>query len=254
MKGLLTNETTTILWLEEIRNLTLGAEDANTTTANTIRYFIDNINDADVATTMTMQTQLIEALDSVSYKYDCLGDKLHAINIVILDCKTGDDTFENLYNEVAVDKNELNRDDCVNDKLVPYTSVDEFKTIVETFAEHEGWYSNCLLNSQSLLYQVCTESLKGYTNTVIVTRLANYTSQLTTEMVDNFLTRCPDPEVTPLAIQNTCYLYCLNEPSSTIAVSVVLKESQVNDSASMFIQLRSIIETFDCLIRCNGRI
>ena len=227
VKALLTNETTTLLWLEEIRNLTLGAENANTTTAATIRYFIDNIDAADVATTMTMQTQLIEALDSVDYKYDCLGDKLHAINIVILDCKTGDDTFENLYNEVAVDKNELNRPDCVSDKLVPYTSINEFKTIVETFAEHEGWYINCLLNSPSLFYQVCSESLKGYTNSAIITNLANYTSGLTMEMVENFVARCPDPEVTPLATENTCYLYCLNEPTSAIATTVVLKESQV---------------------------
>ena len=241
MKGLLTNDTT-ILWLEEIRNLTLGAEDVNTTTADTIRHFIDNIDDANVATTMTMQTQLIEALDSVGYKYDCLGDKLHAINIVILDCKTGDDTFEKLYDEVAVDKNELNRADCVNDKLVPYTSIDEFREIVKTFAEHEGWYINCLLNSQSLLYQVCTESLEGYPANDIAERVANYTGQnLTIDMVDNFLTRCPDPEVTPAREDNTCYLYCLNEPVSTIATTVLLKESQVNDSALMFIQLHSRI-------------
>jgi hypothetical protein len=231
---MLTNETTTLLWLEEIRNLTLGAENANATTAATIQSFIDNIDAADVPTTMRMQDQLIEALDNVGFKYDCLGDKLHAINIVLLDCKEGDDTFENLYQEVAVDKNELNRADCVNDNMVPYTSINEFKTILETFAEHEGFYSNCLLNSYSLLYQACTEHLYGFTVDKIVTRLANY-STLTTDMVDNFLTRCPDPEITPTGIENTCYLYCLNEPVTAIANTVVLKESQVNDSAIIHI-------------------
>ena len=195
---------------------------------------------------MTLQDDLIEALDSVGYKYDCLGDKLHAINIVIQDCKTGDDTFETLYQEVAVDKNELNRDDCVNDNLVPYTSLDEFKSMVEVFAEHEGWYINCLLNSDSLLYQVCNENLKGYGSSDIVARLANY-STLTTDMVDNFLARCPDPEITPLGIQNTCYLYCLNEPISTIATTVTLKESQVNERYNSLMYFNEMTYLLACM-------
>ena len=218
---------TTIEWLEEIRNLTLGAENPNTTTAEIIQNFIDSIDDADVDGTATLQNALLAALKSIEFEYSCLGDKLHAITTVLADCEDGDDTLENLYNEVAVVKNELNRDDCVSDDMVPYTSFDEFKNITETFAEHEGWYSNCLLNSNDLLYRVCSEFLKGYTDPDDIITQTNNTD-LTTDMVENFLTRCPDPEITPKSIEDTCRLYCSYMEVSEIAKTVILKESQIN--------------------------
>ena len=218
---------TTIEWLEEIRNLTLGAENPNTTTAETIQSFVDNIGDANKDDTLKMQNKLITALKSIEFEYDCLGDKLHAITTVLADCKAGDDTLEKLYNEVAVVKNELNRDDCVDGDMVPYTSFNEFKNITETFAEHEGWYSNCLLNSNDLLYRVCSEYLKGYTDPNEIIAQTNNTD-LTTDMVENFLIKCPDPEITPKSIQDTCQLYCWYLEVSKIAKTVTLKESQVN--------------------------
>ena len=222
----MTNETT-VNWLEQIRNLTLGAENPNTTTAETIQNFVDSIGDADVDETETLQNALITALKSIEYEYSCYGDKLHAISTVLTDCEDGDDTLENLYNEVAVVKNELNRDSCVSDDMVPYTSFNEFKTITETFAEHEEWYSNCLLNSKDLLYRVCSEFLKGYTDPNDIIAQTNNTD-LTTDMVENFLTRCPDPEITPKSIEDTCQLYCWYVEVSQIAKNVILKESQVN--------------------------
>lgn len=104
MRDLVTNDTV-LTWLAEIRNLTLGAENANATTANTIQYFIDHINGAGVQATISLQNQLVSALDHVGYKYGCLADKLHAINIVLKDCKDGDDAFDTLYKEVAEDQN-----------------------------------------------------------------------------------------------------------------------------------------------------
>lgn len=46
-------------------------------------------------------------------------------------------------------------------------------------------------------------------------------------MVPNFLGRCPPPKITPKSIIDTCELYCLYQPVSKIAKTVVLLESQV---------------------------
>ncbi|XP_028392729.1 uncharacterized protein LOC114517260 [Dendronephthya gigantea] len=225
VKEMLAGENMTV-WLDEIKNLTLNAADPNITTADTIDRFIDNIEAAGVDETMTMQNDLIEALDSIGYKYDCLGDKIHAINTVITDCKAGDNTLENLYNEVAVVKNELNRDDCVDDDMVPYTSLEQFRTIVDAFAEHEGdWSSTCLLNSPSLSYQICNENLQGFDNNAIVENV-NITD-VTLEVVETILAQCPDPDITPTSISTTCTLYCLYSTVAEIAPQALLKEYQV---------------------------
>ncbi|XP_028392724.1 uncharacterized protein LOC114517256 [Dendronephthya gigantea] len=227
VKDILTSENITD-WLEEIKNLTLNAENANATTADTIQYFIDNIAAAGVKRTLQLEISLIYALKSVGYKYDCLGDKLHAINIVLKDCRMGRDKFERLFHSVAVEKNELNRKDCVNDKQVPYTSMKEFRKILKKFAEHEGWNENCLLNSDDFLFRVCNKFYEGYTDhNTIVSQLLNYTQDLTTAMVADFLTRCPDPKITPKSIETTCTLYCSFETIPNIAPHAILKESQV---------------------------
>ena len=50
---------------------------------------------------------------------------------------------------------------------------------------------------------------------------------LTEDMVPNFLGRCPPPQITPKSIVDTCHLYCLYQPVSQIAKTVVLLERQV---------------------------
>ena len=223
---MLTRNTTT-LWLQQARNLSLGAATINTTTANTIQYFLDNIEEAGVQKTMNMQSNLIEALKSIRYTYDCLGDKGHAINIIINECREGRDPLKKLFNDVAVKKNELNRDDCVANGEVPYTNFAEVKKIVQTWADREGWYSECLLNDPNLLYKVCNEYHKGYKTPSAILGRMNSTN-VTTSMVENILTRCPDPEITPKSIETTCYMYCLNQPIEKIANHAVLKPNQVN--------------------------
>ena len=46
-------------------------------------------------------------------------------------------------------------------------------------------------------------------------------------MIPHFLGRCPPPQITPKSIIDTCHLYCLYQPVSKIAKTVVLLESQV---------------------------
>ena len=230
LKAMLTRNTTTI-WLNEIRNLTLRAEHVNTTTANTIQYFLDNIEKAGVKKTMSMQKDLIDALKSITYTYDCLGDKVHAINIVLKDCRKGRDTIEELFKDVAVRKNELNRPDCVNDKKVPYTSLNEFKKIVKAWAGHEGWYSKCRLNNKDILFKVCKIYLEGYKTPSAIIGQMNGTT-IDASMVTNFLTRCPEPKITPKSRETTCYLYCLNEPVEKIATTAALKPEQVNNTTN----------------------
>lgn len=52
-------------------------------------------------------------------------------------------------------------------------------------------------------------------------------SGLTVEMVENFLTRCPPPRITPKSIEDTCNHYCLYQPIASIAKTAILLESQV---------------------------
>ena len=52
-------------------------------------------------------------------------------------------------------------------------------------------------------------------------------SGLTVEMVENFLTRCPPPRITPKSIEDTCNHYCLYQPVPIIAKAAILLESQV---------------------------
>ena len=157
---------------------------------------------------------------------DCDAEKKRVIERILVDCKVGRNTLEKLYNEFAVVRKELNPDVC-NGK-VPQTSFNDLKTITEDAAKQEGWYSNCLLNNPDHLYYVCELRRQGYTDpNEIIARTGN--PDVTTEMVNNFLTRCPDPEITPKAKEYTCVLYCLRFGISQIAEIVVLKESQVNE-------------------------
>ena len=69
---------------------------------------------------------------------------------------------------------------------------------------------------------------QGYTDpNEMMLRTGN--PDITTEMVNNFLTRCPEPKITPKARENTCLLDCKRYRISRIAEIVVLKESQVNE-------------------------
>lgn len=68
----------------------------------------------------------------------------------------------------------------------------------------------------------------GYTDPAVIVQNVNRTG-LTEAMVENFLTRCPPPRITPKSIEDTCNYYCLYQPVSSIATSVILLESQVND-------------------------
>ena len=186
----------------------------NTTTAETIQNFVDNID---------MTNEGDELMELVYY---CDAEKKRAIERILVDCKNGRNTLEKLYNEFAVVRKELNSDVC-NGK-VPQTSFNDLKTITEDTAKQEGWYSNCLLNNPDLLYRVCTTHLQGYTDpNAIILRTGN--PDITTEMVNNFLTRCPEPKITPKAREEICYLYCLRFGISEIVRTVFLKESQVNE-------------------------
>ena len=183
----------------------------NTKTAETIQNFVDNID---------MTNEDDELMD-----LDCNTEKKRVIERILVDCKIGRNTLEKLYNEFAVVRKELNPDVC-NGK-VPQTSFNDLKTITEDTAKQEGWYSNCLLNNLDYLGRVCTAHIYGYTdpNEII---LRTGIPDITTEMVSNFLTRCPEPKITPKAKENTCFLYCMRYGIPQIAKIVVLKESQVN--------------------------
>ena len=224
VRAMMTNETT-LDWLDGIRNLTLGANNPDKTVAAVIKDFIDNIGPSSYDKFFELQKKLIKALKSVEYEYECLANKQNAITTVITDCRIGRLPFPELY-DYATKKHKLNVPGCIAKGIFPYTSQEQFFEILNATAHHQGWYTNCLLNNNYLLYRVCAEKIKGYNSPAEIVREVN-TTGLTEDMVPNFLGRCPPPKITPKSIVDTCHLYCLYQPVSNIAKTVVLLESQV---------------------------
>ncbi|CAB3984951.1 Hypothetical predicted protein [Paramuricea clavata] len=224
VRGMMTNETT-LDWLDGIRNLSLGASNSNGSIANVIQDFIDKIASANYDKFIALQTELITALKSVDYEYTCLANKQKAITTVITDCRIGRLPFPELY-DYATNKHSLNVPACISKGIFPYTTEAQFFTILNATAAHQGWYSKCLLNNNDLLYRVCAEKIKGYNTPAEIVNQVNRTG-LTEDMIPNFLARCPPPKITPKSIIDTCELYCLYQPVSKIAKTVVLLESQV---------------------------
>ena len=224
VRAMMTNETT-LDWLDGIRNLTIGANNPNKTVAAVIKNFMDKIGRSSYDKFFELQKQLIVALRSVEYEYECLANKQNAITTVIIDCRTGRQPFPELYRYAAY-KHKLNVQGCIAKGIFPYTTPGQFFKILNATAQHQGWYTNCLLNNNDLLYRVCTEKIKGYNTPAAIVKQLNRTG-LTEDMVPNFLGRCPPPQITPKSIVDTCHLYCLYQPVSKIAKTVVLLERQV---------------------------
>ena len=231
----------------------MGANDKEITAANTIRDFINSIESADEKGTIALQNSLAAALSNIKFEFSCLADKTHAIAIVLRDCRLGKNEFSALY-EDANSKFKLNRKTCVDQNMIPYTTPAEFLEIINKTAARQNWYSNCLLNDNDLLIRVCSEKLKGFNPLEIVKRVNK--SALTVDMVNNFLTRCPPPEITPKGRQDTCKLYCLYDTPAEIAKSVALLLSQVNEIIKncSICSVRSDQKLKICTLRfCNGK-
>ena len=156
---MMTNETT-LDWLDGIRNLTIGANNPDKKVAAVIQDFIDNIGPSSYDKFFKLQKELITALKSVEYEYVCLANKQNAITTVIMDCIIGRLPFPELY-RYATNKHKLNVPGCIAKGIFPYTSQVQFFKILNATAHHQGWYTNCLLNNNNLLYRVCTEKIKG---------------------------------------------------------------------------------------------
>ena len=223
---MLTNDTFLDL-LEGIKNLTVEANFTDTRPADTITHFLANIASAIASPTRTLSLQkdLIAALITIEFQFRCIADKQHALSIVINDCMSGRNTLNALHSE-AESTYDLNTKSCIDKKIIPYTSQAELQNIVSDVAQQKGWYGNCLLNDKDLLYRVCSERAKGYTRPADIVAQVNKTD-LRQDMVSNFLTRCPAPEITPKNTEDTCRYYCLYQTSQQIAKLVGLLERQV---------------------------
>ena len=146
-------------WLKKIRELTLGAANADYKTAAVIRNFMDRAPSAGYNEFLRLQGELIVALKSTRYVYTCLARKQNAITTVTGGCRKGFQTLSELY-KTAVTNHHLNTADCVA-RGIPYTNAAVVFEIVRKMAKHQRWYSNCLLNNNDLLYRVCSERRKG---------------------------------------------------------------------------------------------
>ena len=224
---ILTNDTILDL-LEGIRNLTLEANFTDTSDADTIKNFLDNLDSITLTSPriLSLQKDLLKALDKIELRFRCTANKLHAITTVINDCKAGRDTLKVLHGE-ADSTYDLNTPECIGE-IMQYTSVEELQTIITAVATEKGWYDNCLLNNEDLLYRVCSEKTKGYVKSGDIVAQVN-NSKLTEDLVPNFLTRCSALKITPKSREDTCNLYCLYQPIQKIVKHTGLLESQVNE-------------------------
>lgn len=145
--------------------------------------------------------------------------------IIINRCRSGRDSLNVLHQEAELAYS-LNTKSCIDKNIIYHTSLQKLEMMVCPIAKEKGWYCNCLLNDEHLLYIVCSEKEKGYAKPADIVAQVNR-STLTETMVSNFLTRCPPPEITPRKRSQTCLLYCLYTPGIQIASIVGLSESQV---------------------------
>ncbi len=226
MRDLLTNDTILDL-LEGIRNLTVEANFMDTGPADTLASFLANIASVSSSPTgiLSLQKNLIAALDTIEFRFKCIANKQHAITVVINDCRSGRNSLSVLHSEADLTY-DLNTQSCVDKKVVPYTSLQQLHNIISDVAREKGWYDNCLLNNKDLLYRVCSEMAKGYVTPADIVAQANI-AVLTQDMVSNFLTRCSPPDITPKTKELTCKYYCLHQPIQKITEFVKLLESQV---------------------------
>jgi hypothetical protein len=146
-------------WLNKMRDLALGAPNADQKSAAVIQDFLARAPSAGYDEFLRLQGRLIEALKSTKFVYTCLARKLNAITTVTDGCKKGFQTLTELYKN-AVMNHQLNAADCVANGI-PYTNADVIFKIVKKTAGHQRWYTNCLLNNENLLYRVCSEWRKG---------------------------------------------------------------------------------------------
>ncbi|XP_028397877.1 uncharacterized protein LOC114521592 [Dendronephthya gigantea] len=223
-RDLLTNETILDM-LEGIKNLTTEANFTDTSPVNAIEAFLANINTATTSGILYLQEKLIIALDTIEKWFRCIADKQHAIAVVINDCKSGRDTLKVLYDE-AGSMYDLNTQTCVDMKIVLHTTLEDLGKIITATALEKGWHGNCLLNNEDLLYRVCSEKEKGFVNPSQIVANVNRTD-LSEDMVSNFLTRCPPPKITPKNQASTCLFYCFYKTTQQIATFVGLNENQV---------------------------
>ena len=178
---------------------------------------------------MAKGSELLAEESDSSFPTPCSVYKEVAQNFISQRCKSGTATFVKLHNKALSFFNfDTRRQDCLKESLKV-----EFLSAVENAAKREGWHSNCLLNSPELLALVCHTYYQGYSDsTAIIGQLRN--PDLTADMVLNFLTRCPEPLITPKSKADTCMLFCFQFPISKIAMALVLKEYQVNKDSTNF--------------------
>ena len=205
----------------------MEANFTDTSPADTITSFLANIGSVSSSSsgTLSLQKNLIQALDTIEFRFRCIANKQHAIAVVINDCKSGRDTLNVLHSEADLTY-DLNTKSCVEKKIVANTTLQQLQDIISAVATEKGWYGHCLLNNKALLYRVCSERAKGYTRPADIVAVVNK-SALTQDMVSNFVTRCPPPEITPKSKVDTCQYYCLYQTNKQIAKSVGLLEYQV---------------------------
>jgi len=112
--------------------------------------------------TWNLQGWLIEGLQSIKIRYECLKRRVKATVGITSDCKKGLKDLSLIYKDRSKEQ-ELHK--CVTEEKEPFTTFEQIKEFVDkdskSSKDHKEWYNtNCLMNDKNLINTMCDNHCK----------------------------------------------------------------------------------------------
>ena len=169
-------------FIESIEDLYNETSNADLQSAiNNMKYFVDNIDFADQATTDTLLQNLINDVTAANRELECIYDKARILRQSIDNCLTGKSDLYKIFQVAATANNNLKTTGCKN---LPDFEESDFNATIENFAKTENKSTNCVLNNPDVIALMCRKHLDGTTNSALAQEYKT-TLQETEEIVSN---------------------------------------------------------------------
>ena len=129
-----------------------------------MKYFVDNIDLADQATTDTLLQNLINDVTAANRELECIYDKARILRQSIDNCLTGKSDLNEIFQVAVTANNNLKTTGCKN---LPDFEESDFNAAIENFAKTENKSTNCALNNLDIIALMCRKHLDGTTNSAL---------------------------------------------------------------------------------------
>ena len=162
-----------------------------------IQYYLDNIKDADITETETLNKLLISAFSKINFKLQCLWSKLSLITSIFLDCADGNGDMEALY-EKALKLEPSKIDEKCNENTT-YFTYEELKNVTEEAMILSKKQTVCIRNNQEKLDLACRD---WYDDVTVSESAVNV--GVTEDDINYFIALCLPGDVTSTVSDAIC--------------------------------------------------